>query len=101
MAHGPKNIWFENEDNTKPTALELYEKIVNEQFPNEDGTNIFYFPRHDTLHYGYAVEFIENSCKGSMMEEFVYTVFKRVDDKFINSNQTHNKDKLHDSRTEL
>ncbi len=40
MASGPKNIWFEGEDATKPTALELYQKIVNDQYPNEEGTNV-------------------------------------------------------------
>eukprot|EP01084_Bolivina_argentea_P296550 510751_1 len=93
MADGPKNIWFEKED-MKPTALELYETIMDKQYPNEEGTNIFYFPKSDIVHYGYGVEFIENPYKGSMAEEFLYTVFKRTDiGQLTNSNEKNNKDK--------
>merc|ERR1712080_366271 len=43
---------------------------------NEKGTDIYYFP-DDHKYDGYAVEFRRNDFKGSMMEEILYTVFKR------------------------
>ncbi len=98
---GPKNIWFEDEDDTKPTASELYQKVHNENYMKVDGRHIYFFPQSDTKHYGYGVEFYPNPYGGSMMEEVLYKIFKRTDGELINENKDNTATDLQTNRVNV
>jgi len=74
VIEGPINVWPFGQA-SKPKALELYEQVHIGQYPNKEGTDIYYFPPgHE--HYGYAIKFRRNPYKGCMFEEILYHVFR-------------------------